>query len=214
MNRKAKLLSLLCLVAAPAAAPAAIVVSNLGEPPGSSLGVEFAGFVAQRFVTDGSASGFALDSVTLDANGSTSSVGNFFVAIFSNSGSGTPLASLGTLSGNSDPFAAGQYAYNAFAGGTLSPNTSYWVVLGVAPAPGTYAFDATSSDSSAGSWTIPGTASFCTSGNQGGTWFGPFDDFSLQMSIEATPVPEVEGWGLMTAGLASLGILWRQRRAT
>jgi hypothetical protein len=212
MNPKASLLGLLCLVAAAPTASAALVVSNLGEASNGIASVGSDGYWAQRFVTDNSAPGFTLDSVTLAMHNAVSATGDFFVAIYSESG-GIPLASLGTLFGNASPILTGQHTYISFPGGPLSPNTGYWVVAGVSPGAGGYHWKTTASDNSTGSWTIPGTASFSFSSDQGASWEGASSSSSFMMSLEATPVPEVEGWGLMTAGLASLGILWRRRRA-
>jgi hypothetical protein len=200
-----------CLAIASSMASAGIVVSNLDQPFEINAGLQDVQFWAQRFVTDNSASNFRLDSVTLSLL-PVESLGNFYVAIYSDSGEPRPLAELGTFSGDTNPQTTGLYTYDDFTGGWLSPNTSYWLVAGVSSGAATYLWKGTDAGSFTGTWSIPGTGSTSKGDGLGPSWGTPGDSQALLMSVSATAVPEVKDWGLAGGFLAALATLVRRKR--
>ena len=111
--------------------------------------------------------------MTLDRNPGTSGPGFYFVAIYSDN-MGEPGSPLETLTGNSDPYLAGQYTYTAAGAGLLlNPNTKYWVLQGLSSSvsgTGSHKTKSTSSSSETGDWSIP------SSGYQGYLTPGDFWD--------------------------------------
>lgn len=200
-----------CLIAVPASR-ATVMVSNLAETTFSSfpVGVWWAG---NRFITDSSAPSFQLDSVTLSMDAASATDGGFFVAIYSD-GIGEPGSLLGTLSGSSNPAAAGQYTCLS-TGLSLAANTSYWVVAGAGSGGGTYNWNLTGDPFSyTGPWQIPATDTHITSFSAGGDNWNtlPNDSFPRQFSISATAVPEPTiSTLLMMAGTLALGIVRRRK---
>lgn len=212
-------LASLALVVALLSPPArgAVMVSNLDEPTFSSFPAgEW--WVGNRFITDGSADAFLLEAVTLKMDAATATPGNFFVAIYSNGIDNKPAASLGLLSGEANPFAAGNYPYTA-SGLTLNPNTSYWIVAGVSSggsAGSGYNWTlANAAVNYTGSWAIPGTDTHITSFPTGGVNWNDLenDGYARQFSITATAVPEPSTFALCAAvALGAVMAGWPRRR--
>jgi len=194
---------------------ATVMVSNLDQPMFSSFPVG-AWWGGNQFITDNSASSFLLDGVTIKMDTASATPGNFFVAIFSSAGD-RPGTLLETLSGSSNPAAAGNYSYTS-TGLSLAPNTSYWVVAGVSSGgSGGTGYNWVVSDetfSYSGPWVIPTTDTHITSAPAGGTDWNNFinDGYPRHFSVSATAVvPEPSVCVLVGFGAAALLLRLRKR---
>ena len=115
-------------LARPLQAQSKILVSNVGLPntPGSGSLIDFD--QAQAFTTGSNSAGYTLRSVEIDMGADTHEYATVFtVSIHSNS-SGTPGASLGTLSNPASVSRDGVYAFTT-RGIALAASTTYFVVI-------------------------------------------------------------------------------------
>ena len=197
---------------APSGARAAVMVSNLAETLFSSSPLAFGFWFGNRFVTDGSADSFTLDNVVWDLGDASDTSGNFFAGIYSDQSS-QPGVQLELLSGTPNPAGAGDYTFTS-AGLSLAPNTSYWIVAGVTSGSGSYSWNLTASNSHAGPWSIPSTATHIYSFDQGAIWQTASDGFPRQFSVSATAVPEPANLTVIFTAVILCFAVWsgRQRR--
>lgn len=191
--------------------PAATVVSNLDQPTFGSSPVSTAFWFGNRFVTDASSLGFTLESVTISLGLPGDSSSGLFVALYSDDSShpGLPLE---MLSGTASPAVDGDFTYTSL-GLVLAPNTSYWIVAGVAAGAGNYSWKVTDSNLFTGSWSIPPTATHIYSFNQGGQWEPAQDGFARQFSVAAIAVPEPSSVACLGLG-GGAWIVFRRRQVS
>ncbi len=132
--------------------------------------------------------------------------GNFFVSVWSDAAGTHPDTSLETLSGDANPATTGNYTYSASGSGlSLSPNTKYWIVLGVSSGDGNYRWNYTNSSATTGSWTIPSTGTYASSDNAGTTWGNFYNGSPQQFEITATAAAVPEPGTMVMGGLLALG---------
>jgi PEP-CTERM motif len=218
MHVHASFLRLVLLAACAAILPAVhaqVGVSNLSSthnngtiyPPAPRL-------LAQSFTTDSSATYFTLDSVSLMLYQSAGTIVDFTVTVRSDD-SAIPGSLLGTLAGNASPtadFMGQQYTYTA-SGVTLAADTTYWITWGFTDpvdAGATFIGTPVQDTAATGQWTLGANrASF----DAGATWPSEANgSFPLQISIQATAIPEPGTYAAML-GVAALGLTaWRRRR--
>ena len=111
-----------------AQAQSKILVSNVGLPNNSGSGSLIEFDQAQAFTTGSNSDGYTLRSVEIDIGASSGEYATVFtVSIHSNS-SGTPGASLGTLSNPASVSRDGVYAFTT-RGIALAASTTYFVVI-------------------------------------------------------------------------------------
>ena len=156
---------------------------------------------AQSFRTG--STGSQLSSVLLAFGTGAVSGGGFSVSLYNETGVGnhSPAASaLLTLTGEANPFAAGNYTYTGSY--ALAANTDYWIVL--ACTTGTY--NELKSDSAPSVGTSPyGRAS----NYYGWTVYGEGNYLDMQIS-DLSAVPEPSEWAAISFGV--LGIIWVAKR--
>lgn len=184
-----------------------LYVSNVGQTPTASAAIGSDAWIAQEFYTGTDSSGYTLNSIQLLMNAASGSPSGFSVSLYSYSNTG-PGSDLGSLNG-SDPSAGGVFTYTA-SGLTLSPYTSYFIVLTAATpeAQGAYDWSAANGFTDSNQWEI--FASYSSSSN-GSSWTGHARTIAFQMAIYATEVPEPATYALAGLGLAALGF-WRRRQ--
>ncbi len=185
-----------------------LFVSSLGQPSTGSAAVGSDSLLAAPFLTGGNPGGYALDSVQLAITPASGSPNGFTVMLYSAGGLTAllPESSLGTFSGSSDPVSGGIFTYTA-SSLTLSPDTSYFIVLnaGTSVANGAYAWSFDNSPPvTSGGW---GGTDYLLSSSDGSSWNSHFED--PQFSLTATAVPEPDSFLLM--GLSGVLFLVRPR---
>ena len=155
-NMKMRILTIIPaigLLSSPIAqAQSTVYSSNLGYTPTGSFAVASNSLIAQEFVWEGyTVNGEVLtpncilNSVQLRMDAASGNPSGFTVSIYTVGSSG-PGTSLGTLTGDPNPYNPGVYTYTT-PGITLYPATSYFVVVGSATpsAQGAYHWDSTAS---------------------------------------------------------------------
>jgi len=168
---------------------------------------------ATAFTTGSNASGYTLDSVTVEINSVTGSPSNFLLSIYSESSS-DPGSSLEALAGTS-PSAAGNHTFTA-SSFALSASTTYFVVMTATGSPNgsffNWEFTTSNSETSSDGWTISDRGHVSTNG--GTSWSNP-DGFSGKMSIQATAVPEPQAYvAVVSICLVGLALNRRKRKAS
>ncbi len=145
--------------------------------------------LAQSFDTGANSLGYFLNSVQLSLAVPTGSPSGFTVSLFEDKDF-HPGASMGTLTGSTNPSVAGIFSYEA-DNTTLSPSSKYWIVLS-AQTPltiGAYYsglasfFDYTST----GTWS---TDRFYNKSTDGLVWTDSIVGYNLKFSVAATAIPE------------------------
>jgi len=185
-------------------------LDNLSQPHQYYADVTYSKWVASRFVTDGSAQSFSLNSVLFGGVYAATAGGNFQVDIYS-TGAGSTVGSLvGALSGASSPDSLGQYTFTA-TGITLQANTSYWLVTKVTSGLADYRVSYTQDTAASGGWTIPLTNTYSWSTNQGSSWGTYGGYWPYRYKIEATAVPEPSSPVLVLFGASLLSFVWVKR---
>jgi len=167
-----------------------LYVSSLGSPSAGAEAVGSDSSLAAIFATGSNPGGYALDSIQLAMAPASGTPHGFTVTLCSASvfAGAAPGASLGTLSGESDPVTGGVLTYTA-SDLMLSPSTMYYVVLTAetAIASGAYAWSVENSQPPAanGGW----SASDYLITSSGGPFWEPIFT-TPQYSITAAAVPE------------------------
>jgi hypothetical protein len=182
-----------------------LFASNLGQPSGGSAAIGSDSWLAQRFITGTNAGGYVLNSAQLLMEVASGSPNGFTVSLYSNSGSG-PASNLGSLSG-SDPSTGGIFTY-ATSGIMLSPSALYFVVATAATptAQGAYNWSAANESAITDGWFIPVGYNYSADGL---SW-QLSRQYTFQMSIYATAIPEPAALVLAGLGLAALSFCRRK----
>lgn len=200
-------------------AQAATTIYTEGDGPWSYIGDIYHGaqlissnyWAASNFVSPGSISGDYSMTVALNFDVSGGTTNAFQVALYSNTGTYMPSASLGTFTGTGDPDGAATYNYTLNTI-TLSPNTNYWIVLSSSSSTGEYrplftdggAFPAVGAR-------VSGMLFSTDSGANWGTYGASWRHSNLDMIVSvASPIPEPASFGLL--GMGMMGLLARRRR--
>jgi hypothetical protein len=189
-----------------------IYLSNLGQPSAGSLAVGSDLWLAAGIHTGNNVGGYVLNSVQLGMTDASGNPGGFVAMLYTDVGIGGPLpgSSLGTLSGSTDPATGGIFTYTPVSSLTLSPYTTYFIVLtaGTAVANGAYEWSYAGGNSynPFGGWSFEG---FFQS-SDGSSWNYTSSAFA-QYAIDATAVPEPGVFGLF--GLGGSFLAWHRRKA-
>jgi len=210
-----------------AQAQGAVYSSNLADTPTGSFGVANNSWFAQDFVWEGyTVNGVVLtpnctlNSVQLLMGTASGSPSGFTVSIYT-AGLSAPGTSLGTLTGNSNPNNPGVYTYTS-PGITLSPGTSYFVVVHSATpsAQGAYNWSTTTSydqisqglpiNNVINYLTIDDT--YCDSAD-GLSWNSHSRQQTAQMAIYGTPVPEPSLCSFLVCTAGVLHYVGRRRKS-
>jgi hypothetical protein len=189
-------------------------VSNLGDISSGGVAVGSNSWLAADFITGTNTSGYALNSIQLamaDASGNPS---GFTVTIDASANDPLIVGSvLGTLTGSANPVAAGTYTYIAPPSLTLSPSTTYYIVVnaGTAVVDGDYGWSVTSTPSPGyNSYHWGGEISFAQS-SDGLNWSFTSGSYG-QFALNATPAPEPGLIGLFALGGLLVGFQrWKTR---
>jgi hypothetical protein len=173
-------LAALLVIAAPALAGAATLVSNMGNATNGTLSPQSTFWIAQQFTTD--SSGWTLSSVQF--HGARNASQSLAVSVWSDNGSGLPLASIGTFDASGVTTTIGAQTLPAVGTIALAANTSYWIVI--APSDVNTAFWSRTSDlTSSGTGTIPNAKA--SSGNSGSSWSALVDaSNNLMIAVDGT----------------------------
>ena len=186
-----------------------VSVSNLSETSdGSGLGVHANDLEANAFTTGDHSSGYTLDRVVIKFRTTLAPASVFTAAIHAASG-GSPAASATyTLSGNSAPATAGDYAYTCTGTCSLGKETTYFLVLsGTSPSYsiGYHLTDATNSDNETNTpndagWSIANRAKYKSSN----TWQDETFDTSVMFQVVANKriIPTLSAGSVTTSGAA------------
>jgi hypothetical protein len=194
------------LAAAPAAANATVLVSNLAEPVGPTTLMEVNLWASQSFVVDGS--NWTLTDITTvvgDLTGDPSIVAELH--------DGTETGAILTT-----------FALPSFAGPT-SARTFTPLSAVTLNAGGTYWFTLRNTGSGSYGWTYAlgngqtGTGSlgaYSYSDDQGATWgvccgSGTDNPYLFEVNVRPVAVPEPASWALMILGFAAAGSALRRR---
>ena len=198
------------LLATAAFTTSGVSVSNMSETSdGSGLGVHANDLEANAFTTGDHSSGYTLDRVVIKFR-TTLAPASVFTAAIHAASSGSPAASATyTLSGNSAPATAGDYAYTCTGTCSLDKETTYFLVLsGTSPSYsiGYHLTDATNSDNetntpSDAGWSIANRAKYKSSN----TWQDETFDASVMFEVIATENATLSA-GSITASGATLTI--------
>jgi hypothetical protein len=182
-----------------------LFVSNIGQASGGSAGIGSDSWLAQRFITGTNAGGYLLNSAQLLMEVASGSPNGFTVSLYGNSGSG-PASNLGSLSGP-DPTSGGVFTY-ATSGIMLSPSTLYFVVATAATptAQGAYNWSAANESAVTDGWFIPVGYNYSADGL---SW-QLSRQYTFQMAIYATAVPEPATLALAALALGALSFRWRK----
>jgi len=191
-----------------------IYLSNLAQPSAGSESVGNDSWLAAQFETGANADGYELNSIQLAMAAASGDPNGFTVMLYKSFAVATaPEASIGSLSGSSNPSTSGIYTFTDDSDLTLSPDTTYFIVLtaGTAVTSGAYEFSVTSASSynSSGGW--QGGISLSTSSNGLSPWSLISGDFP-QYAISATAVPEPGVLSLAVAG--GLFLIWHRRKTS
>lgn len=199
-------------------ASAATVVSNL-DSAGGSVNVGpfdgsggFGGADAQAFTTSSSESGWNLDSLTFSLREVGTVTENLVVGLYSyNSGSNIPDQLLVSLTGaNPDGPGYASYSFTPTSAFILQPGTTYVAVLTAANPTGTdhYGWRENNGTTESGDpgWSI---ADQSRQNTNPGFWIS---SNPLQMSVEATAIPETATAPLVLAGALGAFLVRRRRR--
>jgi hypothetical protein len=146
---------------------------------------------AEGFYTGTNTGGYILDSILLNTLGVRGDLSGFTVMLYStgNSLGSFPGSSLDALIGPTDPSTAGTYTYTAPSNLTLSPSTTYFIVLtsGTAVANGAYEWSfAYGYAASLDGWN---SSPFCYS-DDGRNWNYQTQGANGLFAINATVIPE------------------------
>jgi len=172
---------------------AAILFDNLNEVSSSSSSTSTTVLYGQQFTTGNQA--YSLDFATLLMSRTGS--GNARVEIW-NGSTTVPTSFLGslTLNGSYSPTLANTKFTTS--GVPLSPNSSYWIVLGAQTAGNSFSWSYTGQNTD----TEPGYTTLWAE-NSTGTWVAGSGD-PFQMSVSVTPVPEPSQTVALTASICAV----------
>jgi hypothetical protein len=199
-------LLLLIALACPLAGKAdTIIFDNLNTPsPDSMLDVKFNQWDAQSFTVGPSNIQLSLAELNLATASNTS--GNFFVKLYSNSGTNMPATPLEALIGSTNPAAAGIYGYNGST--LLTANTTYWIVAQVTAGQGLYKWNFELPPNVEQGQTLGAVIST----NQGNSWILLDGPATFDFNMRVSGVPEPSGILLATLGFAAaVGFKIRRR---
>jgi hypothetical protein len=193
-------------------------LSNMIEPSIGNFPVGSNSWLAAEFDTGNNASGYLLNSVQLRMTDSGANRSNFTAMIYTGVGfdGAVPGSSLGTLDGSLNPVFTAAYTYADDSNITLSPNSSYFIVLseGTAVVNGAYQLSHAffNSYNPSGGWGVPpGVSSGVFRSGDGSSW-NSISATYLQFAINATALPEPSSEILLGLGAALFGLVrWKAK---
>ena len=186
-----------------------VSVSNLSETSrGVNVGVLAADLEANAFTTGDHEGGYKLDRVVIKFRDKVGAPGTFTAAIHAETGGIPAATATHTLSGDTTPTTAGDYAYTCSGTCRLDRNTTYFLHLSgtsTAYSIGYFSADSTLSDSetntpSNAGWSIANRAKYKRQ-----SWLDETSDFSLMFEVFAAENP-VLSVSSVTSTTASLDI--------
>jgi hypothetical protein len=186
-----------------AQAQGTLYLSSLSGTSTGSASVASDSWLAARFKTGANSDGYSLNSIQLAMTDASGSPSGFTVMIYSEANN--PLATLpgnnlGTLTGSSSPSTAGVYDYTAPSSLSLSPQTTYFIVLTSSSIVANGAYDWNESEFPPGvnMWSIGNGIQGSSDGTSGWSTI-PYLGIP-QLAINATPAPEPGVVGLFALG--------------
>jgi hypothetical protein len=171
-------------------------------------------WLAGSFGSGNNPGGYLLNSIQLSMSDSTGNPGGFTVMLYTeanNPAAVLPGSSVATLTGSANPSSAGVYTYAAASAPSLSPNTTYFIVItsGTSIANGAYNWDESAYPPAVDQWGI--FNGILHSGNGTSGW-SPTPYLGVpQLAINATAAPEPGVVALLSLG--GLVVCWRRWRA-
>ncbi len=191
-------------------AQSTLYLSNLVEPSVGNASIGSDSWLAESFSTGTNSRGYILNFIQLLMGTASGSPTGFTASLYGNGS--FPGHSLGSLSGSTDPSAAGLFAYTT-SGITLSPSTVYFIVLtaGTPVAQGSYMqkYAASYNYGSDDNWIL---TQYRYTSADGINWDrGGYPGNGLQFAVNATGVPEPATYVLIGLGFVCL-IFCRARK--
>jgi len=189
-----------------------IYLSSLTEPSIGSVSVGSDSWLAAEFFTGTSVGGYILNYVQLGMADATGNPSGFTVMLYGAGGMGgvSPGSNLGTLSGSSDPLTSVIGLYIPTAKLTLSPSTSYFIVLtaGTVVPNGAFEWSESTNPPHISSW---GMGNGILQSNDGiSAWSSTPYLGIAQFAVTATAVPEPTVLSLLS--ICILVLCWRMMR--
>lgn len=159
------------------ASSGAVLYNNLDQPPLGQGTISNSYYKAQKFTTDGF---YTLNWVNIRIRANTA--GTIFAKIFSDA-SDLPGSEVGTLTAPSIGFIYANHTFTASGTINLSPNSTYWIVVGVTSGTGSYDWNYTDSNTGAGAGF---SSRWAHSTDAGATWKGSdTEPFMMQVDVTA-----------------------------
>lgn len=185
--------------------------SYVGDPYHGAQLISSNYWAASNFVSPGSVNGDYSMTVALNFDASGGTTNGFQVALYSNTGTYMPSATIGTFTGTGDPDGSATYTYTLDSV-SLTPNTAYWIVVSSSSSTGEYrplftdggAFPAIGARVSGMLFSTDAGANW---GTYGASW--RHSDLDMLVSV-SSPIPEPACTGF--AGVASVLFLRRRKR--
>ena len=189
-------------------------LSSLSQASTGTPSVGSNSWLAAQIFTGTNALGYSLDSIQLGMADASGNPSNFTVMLYSaiSGGATLPGSNLGTLNGSLNPTAAGIYTFTPASDLTLSPHTTYFIMLTAETtvANGAYSWsESTFPPNSSSDW---GTGNGVLHSSNGTSGWSPTPYLGIgQFAINATATPEPGILGLF--GLGGLAFLWQRWKA-
>jgi hypothetical protein len=191
-----------------------LYISSLSQTSTGSAAVGSDSWLAAGFITGANAGAYALNSVQLAMTDASGNPIGFTAMIYSaNIGIGiNPGNSLGTLTGSSDPTTAGVYSFTTPSSLSLSPMTTYFIVLtsSTTVANGAYDWNESAYPPDVSNWGLGINGIERSSNGTSGWTATPYLGIA-QFAIYATPTPEPGVVGLFALG--GLLVAFQRRKA-
>ncbi len=176
----------------------AVIFNNLDQTGLGQGTISNSYYKAQKFTTD--SNNYTLNWAKIRLRSNTS--GALFAKIY-NDNSNLPNTEVGSLTVPSIGSTYANYTCNPSGSITLSPNGTYWVVVGVSSGAGDYDWNYTDSNSGSG---VGFSTRWAYSTNAGSTWTG-LDEEPFMMQVDASiseSIPTLNEWGMIILALLLL----------